>query len=161
MKTENKVVEQIKEVGSDITKFLAALVGVGVGQVIVSVVPSTKIDLVDKVLPGAINIGGGILVATQFKDPHAKMVAVGLGTSGAASIVNKFTAGSTNKIVQKINQATQLPTVSLSGFGGFRGLGQTDRTLLGLGDIDPTQTQARALLGEGAKPATAMPVWMM
>lgn len=153
-----KVETAVKEVGSDITKFLAGLLGVSVGQLVISFVPSTKVDILDKILPGAVNIGGAVLVATQFKDPHAKMAAMGLGISGTASLVNKFTAGSTNTIVQKINQATALPTISLNGVRGFRGFGQVaDRALLGVGEVDPNQTQARALLGE----ASAVPVWMM
>ena len=147
-----KIQTQIKEVGSDITKFLAGLLGVGVGQVVMSFVPRTNIAIADKLLPGAVSLAGAAVVASKFKDAHSKAGAFGMGIAGTANILNKFTEGKTG-ILAKVNQATALPTPSINGFRGF---GNVDATLLGLADT-PTSDTPRMLLGE----SSSVPVWMM
>ncbi len=108
----------VKEVGNDITKFLAGLAGVAVGQVVMGLIPSTKIDIADKLLPGAVGLAGATLLALKSKNPHLKAGAFGLGIAGSANIVNKFTAGKSG-ILAKVNQATALPTATLAGFGNY------------------------------------------
>jgi hypothetical protein len=113
----------LKEVGTDISKFAAGIAGVAVGQIVMGLIPSINNPTVDKILPGAAGIVGALLVASKVKDPYVKAGAFGLGIAGTSKIVNNFTAGSSNALLQKVNKATQLPEVSLKG---FRGLGAAD-----------------------------------
>jgi hypothetical protein len=131
----------VKEVGTDITRFLAGILGVAAGQIVMGIVPSTKIDLVDKILPGAIGITGAVLVAGKFKDPHAKAASMGLGIAGTAKLVNNFTAGKSG-ILEKVHAATTLPEVNLKG---FRGLGQAETMFLAAAPERVALPQAREL----------------
>lgn len=114
----------LKELGEDGLKFLAGLLGVATGQVLASLVPSTGQPLVDKILPGGVNLAVAIAAALKMKDPYVKAGAFGMGISGTAQVINKFTEGKTG-ILDKVNKATALPTPSLNGFRGFRGIGNT------------------------------------
>ena len=130
---------EVKEVTNDITKFLAGLVGVGVGQLAMSFIPSTKIELADKLLPGAVGLAGAAILAAKSKNAYAKSAAFGLGIAGTANIINKFTAGKSG-ILAKVNQATALPTASLKGFG------------YGAAQVMGYEPQASPVMGVGSVP---------
>jgi hypothetical protein len=127
-------IEKAKDIGTDGLEFLAGLGGLLLGQAVVMLVPKTKIAIVDKILPGAINVIGAGITATQFRsNGYVKHAAFGMGMSGVASLVKNFTAGSAKgSIAEKVNKSVTLPTPSLKGMGE----GETIDLLSGTGDFE-------------------------
>jgi hypothetical protein len=144
MNIANKVKDAVEDYGTYGLQFLAGLAGLTAGQLIVMLTPKTNKALIDKLLAGGISETLAIALIAKFgKDQLWRAGAFGLGMSGMANQVYNFTLGSTSKIGMKINQATNLPGASLSGFA----LGNApDQLLSGFGNVAQSERQVPSLL---------------
>lgn len=124
--------EKVNGVVEDIGKGSSILGGLMLSQIILGFIPReiTKISLLDKLIPFTGAMAIGVSTVGLSKNKYVKSAGFGVIASGVASAFNRLTEGSTNKVAQKINEATNLPTVSLNGLGNLPMLTQGDSAFL-------------------------------
>lgn len=109
----------VKKAGSQAINFAMGILGLSGGTLLASKVPAMGPAILQKILPGLLNMGLGLFISHKWKDEKAQSLAFGLGLSGFANVVNKFTASAAaadpSGILAKVNKATALPSLGSIG----------------------------------------------
>ena len=100
------VEQKVKKTTSTLGLFVSVLGGVIFGRFVANKIPGFGPVWVQKLAPGGIVSGLSIPALMFAKNPYAKAALMGTGSAGTADIVNRFTAGSENKLLMTINKAT-------------------------------------------------------